>query len=247
MPARLVETLACGIDAPHAADVALLPTIDYQSLQGLRIIPVGGIGCDGPTLTVRLFAHVPVERVAIVACDVESHTSVALARVLCAKLWKTSPRFVPMAEASGDDDEARLLIGDKVICEPPLAFPIQLDLGEAWKQLTGLPFVFAIWTARPDLDLGELPAKLERAKQLGLSRAADLVSRYAVPRGWPADVALAYVTQYLRYDIGPPQIEAINRFHAYALELNLLPTDRQPLRVVTPSDAEQAHGHPEGA
>ena len=232
VPAKLIDSLACAIDAPNAADVALLPTIDYQSLPGLRVIPAGGIGCNGPTLTVRLFAHGPIERVTRVACDVESHTSVALAKVLFAKLWKTTPAFVPILQASGDDDEARLLIGDKVICEPPLGFANQVDLGEAWKELTGLPFVFAIWTARPDIELRDLPTKLSEAKSRGLGRAGELVATHAVPRGWPADVALDYVTRYLKYDIGPEQLQAIERFHTYADELGLLPRERQPLRTL---------------
>jgi chorismate dehydratase len=199
------------------------------------VIPAAGIGCDGPTLTVRLFARVPIERVDRVACDVESHTSVALAKILFAKLWKTSPTFVPSNAATGDEREARLLIGDKVICEPPTDMPHQVDLGDAWKQLTGLPFVFAIWTARPGVDLDGLPAKLDAAKRLGLSRASELVKRFAVPRGWPADVALSYVTRYLKYDIGERQLDAIRRFHAYADELGLLPRPLQPLRLIDDS------------
>jgi chorismate dehydratase len=231
VPAKLIDSLARPIDDPLAADIALLPTIDYPSLQGLRVIPSAGIGCDGPTLTVRLFARVPIEHVDRVVCDVESHTSVALAKILFAKLWNTSPTFVPGNDARGGASEARLLIGDKVICEPPAGMPHQVDLGDAWKQLTGLPFVFAIWTARPGVELGDLPATLEAAKKLGLSRASELVTRYAVPRGWPADVALAYVTRYLNYDIGPRQLEAIRRFHTYANELGVLTHQIQPLRL----------------
>lgn len=232
VPAKLIESLACDIDDPHAADVALLPTIDYQALPDLRIIPAAGIGCDGPTLTVRLFARVPIEQVTRVACDIESHTSVALAKVLFAKLWKASPTFVSSPAASDEPHEARLLIGDKVICEAPTDMPHQVDLGEAWKALTGLPFVFAIWTARPNVKLGDLPAKLVAAKAQGLAQAAELVDRYAVPRGWPADIALAYVTRYLKYDIGERQIEAIERFHEYADEIGVLPGARQPLSIV---------------
>lgn len=230
VPARLIDTLACDIATPHAADIALLPTIDYQSLENLRVIPAAGIGCDGPTLTVRLFARVPIGRVTRVACDVESHTSVALAKVLFANLWKCDPEFVPITHSSDDEREAILLIGDKVICEPPADRPVQIDLGEAWKQLTGLPFVFAIWTARPGVELGSLPNILAQAKRRGLERAGELVARHAVPRGWPADVALAYITRYLHYDIGPRQLEAIERFHQYAEALDLIRRPRQPLR-----------------
>src|SRR6266478_2379165 len=66
-------------------DIALLPVIDYQRLDGLKIVPSGGIGCDGPTLTVRIFSRVPIERIRTLACDTDSHTSVALARIILAE------------------------------------------------------------------------------------------------------------------------------------------------------------------
>src|SRR5271163_3731305 len=59
-------------------DVALLPVIDYQRLPGLRLMDAGGIGSDGPTLTVRLFSPVPLREVKVVAVDTDSHTSVVL-------------------------------------------------------------------------------------------------------------------------------------------------------------------------
>ncbi len=227
VPSKLIGILKAG-----EADVALLPTIDYHAIPGLRMIPSGGIGCFGHTLTVRLFSHVPAAQIRAVACDSDSHTSVALSKILFARLYKTSPTFVDLKHATSAHDEARLLIGDKVICEEPLGFEHQIDLGDAWKQLTGLPFVFAIWCAMPGVELGDLPQELERARKRGLANAQKIVDKNAVPRGWPAGIALQYLTMYLKYDIGPRQLEAIRTFHDYADELGLLPGPRQPLEVV---------------
>src|SRR5678816_3675751 len=75
-------------------DIALLPVIDYQRLDHLKIVPSGGIGCDGPTLTVRIFSRVPIERIKTLACDTDSHTSVALARIVLVDHYRLHPRFV---------------------------------------------------------------------------------------------------------------------------------------------------------
>ena len=227
VPSRLIDGLRDG-----RTDVALLPVIDYQRLPGLRIVPASCIGCFGPTLTVRLFCRVEPRRVTRVACDPDSHTSVALARVIFAKLYGTAPAFVDLTEASGADDEARLLIGDKVICEPPAGYPVQVDLGEAWRELTGLPFVFAIWTARPGVDLGDLPRVLRAAMRRGLREVDDIVATDAAARGWPPAIARQYLTEYLKFDVGPRQLEAIDRFHTYAEELGLIASPRRPLDVV---------------
>ena len=202
-------------------DVALLPVIDYQRLENLCVIPSGGIGCDGPTLTVRIFSKKPIEQIQSLACDTDSHTSVALARVILAERYGVRPEFVDLAH-DGPPTDARLLIGDKVVCEEPPGFDHQLDLGHAWKELTGLPFVFAIWTARKGIDLRDLPARLERARVEGLEHVQELVVKYALPRGWPAGMALQYLTVYLKFEIGEPQLRAIERFHGLAVKHGII-------------------------
>ena len=234
VPAKLIDGLRDG-----RLDVALLPVIDYQRLAGLAVIPSGGIGCDGPTLTVRVFSRVPVDRVRTLACDTHSHSSVALARVIFAEAYGTTPRFVeldtddPHADSSAAPAaaEARLLIGDKVVCEEPTGFPHQLDLGEAWQRLTGLPFLFAFWVARDGVGLGDLPERLSAAKRAGLADVDGLVRRFAVPRGWPADLARRYMTEFLKYDVGPRQLEAVRLFHALAFQHGMLDRPPRPLLV----------------
>jgi chorismate dehydratase len=227
VPSALLDGLRQG-----RYDVALLPVIDYQRMEGLRLLTAGGIGCNGPTLTVRIFSPIPIDQVRTLACDTDSHTSVALARVIFAETYGFVPEMIPLnrlAPGAADASTAKLLIGDKVVCEEPQGFPHQLDLGEAWKRLTGLPFVFAAWMAREGIVLGDLPGQLERAKRDGLRHVDQIVARDAVPRGWPADIARRYLTEYLQYDIGPAQLEAIQRFHALAHRHGVLQHAPRPL------------------
>jgi chorismate dehydratase len=132
--------------------------------------------------------------------------------------------------------EARLLIGDKVVCEEPPGFEHQLDLGSAWKNLTGLPFVFAVWTARDGVDLCDLPKRLEKAKQSGLAHVREIVEKYATPRGWPAGIANQYLTSYLKFDIGPAQLKAIEKFHQLAHQHQIIERPPRPLKLY-PGDA----------
>ena len=98
VPSALIDDLISA-----KADVALLPVIDCQRLQGLRIIPAGGIGCDGPTLTVRLFSKSPIEQTKVLAADGDSHTSVALARIIFARAYGLHPPVVPLTETKMSD------------------------------------------------------------------------------------------------------------------------------------------------
>lgn len=216
VPSRLLDGMRGG-----RYDVALLPVIDYQRMDGLKLLTSGGIGCDGPTLTVRIFSPVPAGRVRTLACDTDSHTSVALARILLAERYGVRPEFVDLKRTemgcvAASGNTAVLLIGDKVVSDEPAGLPHQLDLGEEWKALTGLPFVFAAWMARGGVDLGDLPGRLERAKRDGLTHVDQIVARHAGPRGWPADVARRYLTEHLEFDIGPDHLRAIRLFHELA-------------------------------
>ena len=231
VPSKLLDGMRRG-----RYDVALLPVIDYQRMDGLRLLTSGGIGCDGPTLTVRIFSPVPIEQIRTLACDTDSHTSVALARVVLAERYGVHPEFVPLTarrEGQAAAGVAKLLIGDKVVAqEPPRErMPHQLDLGEAWKQMTGLPFVFAAWMAREGVDLGDLPALLARAKADGLAHVDQIISRDAGPLGWPVDVAKRYLTQHLKFDVGPNQIHAIEQFYALAARYGITPERTRPVRL----------------
>lgn len=217
VPSRLLQGLKSG-----ALDVALLPVIDYQRMEGLCIVPSGGIGCDGETLTVRIFSKCPVTEIKTLACDTDSHTSVALARVIFAERYGTRPTFVDWTREEQQPCDAKLLIGDKVVCEEPPGFEHQIDLGSAWRELTGLPFVFAVWTARKGIDLGDLPERLESAKREGLANVRKIVKRHAIARGWPAGLALQYLTVYLQFDVGERQLEAIKRFHELAAKYGMV-------------------------
>ena len=226
VPSRLLDRIHAG-----TADVALLPVIDLQREPGLRVVPAGGIGCEGPTLTVRLFSQTPLEQVTTLACDPDSHTSVALARIVLERLYNVRPEMIDLYAATGARGEARLLIGDKVVCEEPAGFEHQLDLGAAWNRMTGLPFVFAVWCARQGVELGDLPEALVAARKAGMGQIEQIVAKYAIPRGWPAGLAIQYLTMYLKFEIGVRQLEAIRLFHQLAAEHGLIPAPPRDLVV----------------
>ncbi|MGA3068398.1 MAG: MqnA/MqnD/SBP family protein, partial [Tepidisphaeraceae bacterium] len=89
-------------------------------------------------------------------------------------------------------------------------------------ELTGMPFVFAVWTARGGVELGDLPERLERAKEGGLANLEAIVAEHAQSRGWPAGLARKYLGDHLKYDVGKTQLAAIELFHRMAFELGVI-------------------------
>jgi chorismate dehydratase len=229
VPSRLLETLTTS-----RAQVALCPIIDFQTAAAeLCIVPVGAIGSDGATHTVRVFSRVPIEDLDRVHTDSDSHTSVALLEVVLDALHGRRPALVRSgspASTAGILPKAVLLIGDKVVRnEPhPGLYPYQLDLGAAWKRITGLPFVFATWLARADEDLGRLPSMLRQTRQDNLLRIPEIVSAHA--DGWPVDLANRYLGTILRYDLGERELQSIEIFWARCHTLGLIEHLR-PMRL----------------
>jgi chorismate dehydratase len=213
----------------RSVDIALCPVIDYQlSPEPLLIVPVGGIGCAGPTLTVRLFSRVPIDHITQLQLDRDSHTSNILAQIILHHLTdRRAPESLHLIapDAAAPSPQAMLLIGDKVInaAPNPADYPHQLDLGTAWRDMTGMPFLFAVWMCRAgqEVDVGPAAAVLEHQRLVNAGRIDPIVAACAPAVNWPLDLAHRYLSEFLRYEVGPAQLEAMQRFWSLAHVMGL--------------------------
>lgn len=138
---------------------------------------------------------------------------------------------------SGGDTtpDSILLIGDKVVnaSPSPETYPYQLDLGQEWKELTGLPFVFAMWMMRRDVaeqhpaEARAVASLLDAARRHGTHMTDQVIDRYAAEKGWPRDLARRYFTDYLRYEVTPRARQGLALFFQKAARLGLLPLRRE--------------------
>lgn len=213
-------------------DIALCPAIDYfRSPVPFKIVPVGGICSEGYTFTVRLYSQIPIEQITTVYVDNDSHTSVALLQILLGEIYHIKPKLIDyharehVAEGKIEQKpQAMLLIGDKVVTDSPLAveYPHQMDLGQAWNNLTGLPFMFAVWMAKEDRELGDLPKHLDQQRQKNAQHINEVSTRYAAAHGWPKDLTRKYFTEILDYKVSPRHLQAMGRFGQYAQQYGLI-------------------------
>ena len=209
VPARLPAKLDAG-----TVDVALVPVIDLLAGgRAWQIVSDACIGCDGETLTVRVFSRVPADAIRRLHVDGDSHTSVALARILWRELYHRDLEVLPYCGTeSVDECEAVLLIGDKVVNHRLIDYDIETDLGSAWKSLTSRPFVFAVWAAPRSLDVSELAPLLSAARDRGVAAAATIAADFGPGLGWPVTLATRYLTTRLKFDLGDRQRRALRKF-----------------------------------
>src|SRR4051794_10546271 len=198
LPSRLADRLAKG-----DLEIALIPSVEYfrGAADGYQILPGFAIAARGPARSVKLFSRVPLERIDRLALDAGSRTSQVLARV-----WLDArhgvrpgriellPMGVPVQESTAD---AVLLIGDRAMKVPDEGFHAVVDLAEAWQELTGLPFVFALWVVRAGVDLGSLPEALARSRAEGLAHADALAAMHGPGLGLDVATCYDYLTRVL--------------------------------------------------
>ncbi len=237
VPSKIARLVAAG-----EADIGLASTFDAAACGApMVLLPSGMIGCDGPTLTVRLFSESPIDRITQVHVDTDSHSSVALCRVLLHTMHGITPRIVEFDArervtregAEAQWPPAMLLIGDKVVTDSPPAvrYPHQLDLGEAWKSATGLPFVYALWMCRADRwddpadgpSLRTAAALLDRQLRHNLTRLDWIITERSPQHRWPTDLARKYIGELLRFQVGPRERQAAELFLRKAADCGLCP------------------------
>ncbi len=224
VPSQLADRLREG-----ALDLALIPSIEYfrGAHLGYRIVPGLAIAAHGSVRSVKLFSRVPLDRIERLALDVGSRTSQALTRVwlhtehgVIPPVIESHPLGIPVQESLAD---AVLLIGDRAMNVPEDNFHTVVDLAEAWNQMTGLPFVFAIWVTRTGVSLGTMADALVRSCRDGLEAARDLAQTYGPRLGLDADSCYEYLTRVLSYELGEAEVEGLRRFAQMSAALGLVP------------------------
>ncbi len=199
---------------------------DYFLLPDLSISSKGAVG------SVLLFSRVPFSRLdgQTIRVSAASASGAALVKILMAELFQVQPRYqrgqlagAPLAEAA-----AVMAIGDEALrLKAAGAMPFELDLGQAWQELTGLPFVFGVWAVRRDFAAAHpaatatLHRMLLRSRDWGLGSLAEL-SRIAAAffNMTPAQI-LAYFHQ-LNYSLDPEHEEGLATFFHYLYNLGEL-------------------------
>ena len=203
-PARIADLLL-----KDEIDVGLVPVAIIPQMKEYYINTRYVIGCNGPVASVCLFSEVPVESLQTVVMDYQSRTSVALARILLREYWQVNP-------AHRDADTGFLekikgttgavVIGDRALKQRTISTHVY-DLGEAWKNLTGLPFVFAAWISNKKLD-PDWVTEFEKANGEGVHHLDRVLE------GLTNDSfnLKAYYTRYLSYEMDAEKEKGLQVF-----------------------------------
>lgn len=190
-------------------DIGLVPVAVIPFLKEHHVISDYCIACNGEVGSVCLFSDVPLPEIKTVLLDYQSKTSVELLKILLKDHWKISPKLVT-GNSNYEKDiagtTAGLVIGDRALVQRQHS-KYFYDLGAAWKEMTGLPFVFAAWISNKKLPK-DFIAAFNVANSFGLSHLDKVINEN------PDTVfdLKAYYTQFIKFRLNAEMFEAVKLF-----------------------------------
>jgi chorismate dehydratase len=227
-------------------EIDLSPSSSFiygHSPEKYYLLPELSISSIGAVKSVFLFSRLPIERLdnRAIGLTTESDTSVNLLKVILQKGYgfrNEMQRTTLALHEALQSFSALLMIGDAALRERVNAHGLHVyDLGELWFELTGLPFVFALWIVTREAVVEKLPevkelgARLLEAKRLAYG-AYDEIARGSKELAWIGRERLVDYWQTISYDLTAQHIEGVRRFFRFAAELGLL--EREPeLRIIS--------------
>jgi chorismate dehydratase len=234
VPSRLPPLLE-----EEVAQAILVSSIEALRLP-CRVADGVAIGSQGAVRSVRLFSKVPLDRITTLALDQSSMTTNALAQIVLADAYGVRPGvklFPPVLSEMLADSDAGILIGDAGMRQSGENLHV-LDLGDAWLELTGLPFVWAVWLGGEGL-VPELAGLLRHAARWGRQHLEEIVPGAAEETGFTVSEARTYLAEVMDYDLGPRQKAGLAEFGRRLVAHGLLERTYEPSWVseigVTPA------------
>lgn len=247
VPSLCADTLRGG-----GADIAIIPAIEYQRMDGMVVLPGMGVAAKGSVRSILVLSKKPIELAKRIALDTSSRSSVALVQLLCRDYWGISPEFVksdPDPEKMLANADAALLIGD-----PALKISVQMemivnrtpspsgccagntgeqvvkgvdslfvyDVAYQWRELTALPCVLALWVARREAVTPKVIEDFQASKEYGLTHLRDIAEGASMKLDLPASILERYLRENIDYSLDAENLAGLDLYYKRAAEAGLI-------------------------
>ncbi|HKW57501.1 MAG TPA: menaquinone biosynthesis protein [Candidatus Acidoferrum sp.] len=249
VPSQCAEALRSG-----AADIAIIPAIEYQRISGLAVLPDLAIASRNRVRSLLILSKKPIEQVRSIALDRSSRSTQALTRILAKQYWKIAAEFceaAPDLRAMLERADAAMLIGD-----PALRMSLAMEKGSTvnrqgravcqgaalgvtsaeilhvydvvgeWRAMTGLPAVMAIWAAKRELANDEVTGDFLASRDFGMSQLAAISLEASRELELPAAALEAYLRESIDFSLGEENRRGLERYFQEAAKLDLIPHAR---------------------
>ena len=250
VPSQCAEALRRG-----AADIAIIPAIEYQRIPGLVVLPDLAIASQSRVRSLLIIAKKPIEQVRSIALDRSSRSTQALTRILAAGHWTIDPEYFetePDLQMMLEKADAAMLIGDpalrisidiekkstvspqgRAICQASALgmtgaeiFHVYDVVGE-WRGFTSLPAVMAVWAARPEVVTPEVLADFDASRSFGLTQIAAICLEASRELELPQPTLESYLRRNIDFSLGEENRRGLERYFHEADKLGLIPQNKK--------------------
>jgi chorismate dehydratase len=248
VPSQCAEALRRG-----DADIAIIPAIEFQRMEGMVVIPGMSIAAKRDVRSLLVVAKRPIEMARRVALDTSSRSTAALVHLLAAEFWKISPEFIDAAPDASEmlrRADAALVIGDPALrislkmdslsgkipsteqcCQgDPDELPVPgfetifvYDVAYQWREMTGKPCVLALWAGRRDALTPEVVADFEASRQYGLARVREISEAASIKLDLPATALERYLSENINFDLDAENLAGLQLYFEKAAAARLIP------------------------
>jgi chorismate dehydratase len=260
VPSQCAEALRTG-----AADIAIIPAIEYQRIPNLVALPDLAIAAQNCVRSLLIAAKKPIEQVRSIALDCSSRSTQALTRILAEEHWKITPEFFetePDLPAMLEKADAAMIIGD-----PALRISIALekesavsqqgravcraatlgmasaeilhiyDLVGEWRRFSSLPAVMAVWAARPEVITPEVLSDFAASRNFGMTQITAICLEAARELELPQPALESYLRHNIDFSLGEENRRGLERYFHEAAKLGLIARNE---KIVWASAAKEA-------
>lgn len=251
VPSQCAEALRRG-----EVDVAIMPAIEYQRMDGVVALPDMAVAAKGEVRSILVVAKKPIETAKRIALDRSSRSSAALVRLLCAGRWGIQPKFVdapPDPAAMLAEADAALVIGDPALrvaiqaetlsttlpgggacCGgDPNELPVPgvetlflYDVAHEWREMTGLPCVLALWVARREAVTSQVVADFLTSKEYGLTRIGEIAEAASLKLNLPAAALERYLRENIDFSLDEENRAGLELYFRLCADAGLVPAAR---------------------
>jgi chorismate dehydratase len=260
VPSQCAEALRTG-----AADIAIIPAIEYQRISNLVVLPDLAIGAQNCVRSLLIAAKKPIEQVRSIALDCSSRSTQALTRILAEEHWKIAPEFFetePDLRAMLEKADAAMIIGDpalrisiaiekesaasqqgRAVCQAATLGMTSTEIlhiydmvGE-WRRFSSLPAVMAVWAARPEVITPEVLSDFAASRNFGMTQITAICLEAARELELPQPALESYLRHNIDFSLGEENRRGLERYFHEAAKLGLIARDK---KIVWASAANEA-------
>jgi chorismate dehydratase len=246
VPSLCAEALRSG-----AADIAIIPAIEYQRMDSQMILPDMAIASKNRVRSLLIISKMPIEGARNIALDSSSRSTQALTKILCDRSWKIAPEFIEMPpdiNAMLRRADAALLIGDpalrlsittepdakrgpsgELVCSAASAGVSRAgslhvyDVVEEWRKMTSLPAVLAVWAARSEIANADVIEDFQTSRDLGLQNLDEICRQAASELKLPSEQLQRYLSENIDFNLDEDNLRGLTAYFTFAAAMGLIP------------------------